>query len=136
MTEIINNKKRGTGTLGKWCSKPSLSFYRKATDPVYDAESDGRGSSSGKVVTTFPCHRALFIASFLPFAVQKSKQHKKTFYTETKIVTVPDFIYRIRSNAKTLIMLTLLSAGDIDCFKCNGAIAFLSYCCSCSDSSL
>lgn len=55
----------------------------------------------------------LFIASFLPFAVQKSKQHKKTFYTETKIVTAPNFIYRIRSNAKTLIMLTLLSAATL-----------------------
>ncbi|MBD5548248.1 MAG: ABC transporter permease [Lachnospiraceae bacterium] len=55
----------------------------------------------------------LFIASFLPFAVQKSKQHKKAFYTETKIVTSPIFIYRIRSNAKTLIMLTLLSAATL-----------------------
>ena len=55
----------------------------------------------------------LFIASFLPFAVQKSKRHKKTFYTETKIVTAPNFIYRIRSNAKTLIMLTLLSAATL-----------------------
>jgi len=55
----------------------------------------------------------LFIASFLPYAVQKSKQHKKTFYTETKIVTAPNFIYRIRSNAKTLIMLTLLSAATL-----------------------
>ncbi len=55
----------------------------------------------------------LFIASFLPYAAQKSKRHKKTFYTETKIVTVPDFIYRIRSNAKTLIMLTLLSAATL-----------------------
>lgn len=55
----------------------------------------------------------LFIASFLPYAAQKSKQHKKTFYTETKIVTAPNFIYRIRSNAKTLIMLTLLSAATL-----------------------
>lgn len=55
----------------------------------------------------------LFIASFLPYVMQKSKQHKKTFYTETKIVTVPNFIYRIRSNAKTLIMLTLLSAATL-----------------------
>ena len=55
----------------------------------------------------------LFIAYFLPFAVQKSKQHKKTFYTETKIVTAPNFIYRIRSNARTLIMLTLLSAATL-----------------------
>lgn len=55
----------------------------------------------------------LFIASFLPFAVQKSKQRKKAFYTDIKIVTTPNFIYRIRSNARTLIMLTLLSAATL-----------------------
>lgn len=55
----------------------------------------------------------LFIASFLPYAVQKSKQRKKAFYTETKIITAPNFIYRIRSNARTLIMLTLLSAATL-----------------------
>ncbi len=55
----------------------------------------------------------LFIASFLPYAAQKSKQRKKAFYTETKIITAPNFIYRIRSNAKTLIMLTLLSAATL-----------------------
>lgn len=55
----------------------------------------------------------LFIAAFLPYAVQASKQRKKTFYTETKIITAPNFIYRIRSNAKTLIMLTLLSAATL-----------------------
>lgn len=55
----------------------------------------------------------LFIASFLPYIVQKSKEHKKTFYTETKIVTAPNFVYRIRTNAKTLIMLTLLSAATL-----------------------
>ncbi len=55
----------------------------------------------------------LFIASFLPFAVQKSKNNKRKFYTETKIITSPNFIYRMRSNSKTLIMLTLLSAATL-----------------------
>ncbi len=55
----------------------------------------------------------LFIACFLPFAVQKSKNNKRKFYTETKIITSPNFIYRIRSNSKTLIMLTLLSAATL-----------------------
>lgn len=55
----------------------------------------------------------LFIASFLAYAVQRSKRNKKAFYTETNIVTAPNFIYRIRSNAKTLIMLTLLSAATL-----------------------
>lgn len=55
----------------------------------------------------------LFIASFLPYAVQTSKNNKKNFYTETKIITSPGFIYRMRSNSKTLIMLTLLSAATL-----------------------
>lgn len=55
----------------------------------------------------------LFIASFLPYAVQFSKKNKKKFYTETRIITSPGFIYRMRSNAKTLIMLTLLSAATL-----------------------
>lgn len=55
----------------------------------------------------------LFIASFLPFAVQTGKKNKKSFYTETKIITAPGFIYRIHSNSRTLIMLTLLSAATL-----------------------
>ena len=54
-----------------------------------------------------------FIASFLPFAVQTGKKNKHKFYTETKIITSPGFIYRIRSNSRTLIMLTLLSAATL-----------------------
>ncbi len=52
----------------------------------------------------------LFIAFFLPYVMERSKRHKKSFYTDMKIVTTPGFIYRIRSNSRTLIMLTLLSA--------------------------
>ncbi|EQH79131.1 ftsX-like permease family protein [Clostridioides difficile DA00310] len=52
----------------------------------------------------------LFINSFLPYIMQNSKKNKRTFYTDMKIIAIPNFIYRIRSNAKTLIMLTLLSA--------------------------
>ena len=55
----------------------------------------------------------LFIASFLPYAVQAGKKNKKKFYTETRIITSPGFIYRMRSNSKTLIMLTLLSAATL-----------------------
>lgn len=55
----------------------------------------------------------LFIACFLPFAVQTSKNNKRKFYTDTKIITSPNFIYRMRSNSRTLIMLTLLSAATL-----------------------
>lgn len=52
----------------------------------------------------------LLITFFLPYAMQKRKQNKRSFYNPVSIISVPNFIYRIRSNAKTLIMLTLLSA--------------------------
>ena len=55
----------------------------------------------------------LFIASFLPYAVQTGRKNKKKFYTETRIITSPGFIYRMRSNSKTLIMLSLLSAATL-----------------------
>ncbi len=55
----------------------------------------------------------LFIASFLPYVVQTGKKNKKKFYTETRIITSPGFIYRMRSHSKTLIMLTLLSAATL-----------------------
>lgn len=55
----------------------------------------------------------LFISSFLPLALHLSKQNKRSFYTETKIVTTPNFVYRIRSNSRTLIMLSLLSAATL-----------------------
>lgn len=55
----------------------------------------------------------LFISSFLPYIMQKSKSNKRAFYTQTNIIATPNFIYRIRANAKTLIMLTLLSAATL-----------------------
>lgn len=54
-----------------------------------------------------------FISAFLPYATKQSKKNKQAFYTETRIITTPNFIYRIRSNSKTLIMLTLLSAATL-----------------------
>lgn len=51
-----------------------------------------------------------FISSFLPCVMKCSKKNKRAFYTQTRIITTPVFVYRVRSNASTLIMLTLLSA--------------------------
>ncbi|MBY2477180.1 ABC transporter permease [Clostridioides difficile] len=56
---------------------------------------------------------ALFISAFLPYIMQQSKKNRQAFYTDMKIITIPNFIYRIRSNSKTLIMLTLLSASTL-----------------------
>ena len=55
----------------------------------------------------------LFIAAFLPYIIEKSKQCKSRFYTALNIIAAPNFIYRIRSNARTLIILTLLSAAAL-----------------------
>lgn len=54
-----------------------------------------------------------FISSFLPCVMKCSQKNKQAFYTQTRIITTPNFIYRIRSNARTLIMLTLLSAATL-----------------------
>ncbi|WP_459502591.1 FtsX-like permease family protein [Bacillus sp. C1] len=57
-----------------------------------------------------------FIHSFLPFVIQKLKKKKRWFYKETNIIIVPNFIFKIRSKAKTLILLTLLAAGTLSIF--------------------
>lgn len=56
---------------------------------------------------------ALLISAFLPYALHRSKANKRTFYTEIRLITTSNFIYRIRSNAKTLIMLALLSSAAL-----------------------
>ncbi|MGG0730229.1 ABC transporter permease [Bacillus paramycoides] len=57
-----------------------------------------------------------FIHSFLPYAIQKLKKKKTWFYKESNIIIVPNFIFKIRSKAKTLILLTLLTAGTLAIF--------------------
>ncbi|PFA19822.1 MULTISPECIES: FtsX-like permease family protein [Bacillus cereus group] len=57
-----------------------------------------------------------FIHSFLPFAIQKLKKKKHWFYKESNIIIIPNFIFKIRSKAKTLILLTLLAAGTLAIF--------------------
>jgi len=54
-----------------------------------------------------------FIRTFLPYIFNKLKGNKKLFYKERNIIVIPNFIYRIRSNSKTLIMLTMLSAATL-----------------------
>lgn len=58
-----------------------------------------------------------FIHSFLPYAIQKLKKHKMWFYKESNIIVIPNFIFKIRSKAKTLILLTLLTAGTLAIFS-------------------
>ena len=58
----------------------------------------------------------LFIYSFVPFACQCIKKRHKVLYQENTIIVVPKFMHRIRSNAKSLILLILLSAGTLSVF--------------------
>lgn len=67
----------------------------------------------------------LFIHSFLPFALQKLKERKIWLYKELNIIVIPNFIYKIRSKAKTLILLTLLAAGTLSMF--GSTVLSLSY---------
>ncbi|WP_338751381.1 ABC transporter permease [Bacillus sp. FJAT-52991] len=57
-----------------------------------------------------------FIHSFLPLAIQQLKKNKSWFYKESTIIIIPNFIFKIRSKAKTLILLTLLAAGTLAIF--------------------
>lgn len=57
-----------------------------------------------------------FIHSFLPFVIHKFENRKNWLYKEMNIIILPNFKYKIRSKAKTLILLTLLAAGTLSIF--------------------
>ncbi|BFL47701.1 FtsX-like permease family protein [Lactonifactor longoviformis] len=59
---------------------------------------------------------ALFILSFLPFVCNMFRDRKNIFYRENTIITVPKFMSRLRTNAKSLILLILLSGGTLAVF--------------------
>lgn len=58
----------------------------------------------------------LFIYSFLPYACMKMRKRKKVLYRDNTIIVVPKFMHHIRSNAKSLILLILLTAGTLAIF--------------------
>lgn len=58
----------------------------------------------------------LFIYSFLPYACLKIRKLKRRLYHENTIIVVPKFMHRIRSNAKSMILLILLAAGTLAVF--------------------
>ena len=49
-------------------------------------------------------------------SVRKSGRKKSRLYHENTIIVVPKFMHRIRSNAKSLILLILLTAGTLAVF--------------------
>ena len=59
------------------------------------------------------CGTVLFISAFLPFLLNRERKDEDRFYTPSRIILIPGFIYRIRSGARTLIMLSLLSAAAL-----------------------
>ena len=58
----------------------------------------------------------LSIYSFAPFVCQCIKNRHSVLYRENTIIVVPKFMHRIRSNAKSLILLVLLTAGTLAVF--------------------
>lgn len=55
----------------------------------------------------------LFIFSFLLFACQRIRRNKALLYQENTVIVVPKFMHRIRSNAKSMILIILMSAGTL-----------------------
>ena len=58
----------------------------------------------------------LTIYSFVPFVCQCIKNRHSVLYRENIIIVAPKFMHRIRSNAKSLILLILLVAGTLSVF--------------------
>ena len=58
----------------------------------------------------------LSIYSFAPFICQCIKNRHSVLYRENTIIVIPKFMHRIRSNAKSLILLVLLAAGTLAVF--------------------
>lgn len=54
--------------------------------------------------------------SFVPFVCQCIKNRHSILYRENTIIVAPKFMHRIRSNAKSLILLILLVAGTLSVF--------------------
>ncbi|AIS60519.1 ABC transporter permease [Listeria ivanovii] len=53
---------------------------------------------------------ALFITFFLPYLLAKLRKNKKLFYKGSNIISTSQLTFRISSNAKTLIVISILSA--------------------------
>ncbi|MBC1940709.1 ABC transporter permease [Listeria seeligeri] len=53
---------------------------------------------------------ALFITFFLPYLLAKLRNNKKLFYKGSNIISTSQLTFRISSNAKTLIVISILSA--------------------------
>lgn len=59
------------------------------------------------------CGTILFVYSFIPLVFNYIKKTGTFFLKDTTLIVVPKFIQRIRLNAKSMILLILLSAGTL-----------------------
>lgn len=59
------------------------------------------------------CGTILCVYSFIPLAFNYIKKRGRLFLKDTTLIVVPKFIQRIRLNAKSMILLILLSAGTL-----------------------
>ncbi|WP_232713556.1 ABC transporter permease [Bacillus xiapuensis] len=63
------------------------------------------------------------IQFFIPYAIQKIKLNKNYFYRDTSIIVIPQFVQRVYTNARVLIIATLISAAAL-CLLGAGVITF------------
>lgn len=62
------------------------------------------------ILTTVIVGTALFITFFLPYLLTKLRNNKRIFYKGSNIISTSQLNFRISSNAKTLIVISILSA--------------------------
>ncbi|EAE8345856.1 ABC transporter permease [Listeria monocytogenes] len=62
------------------------------------------------ILTTVIVGTSLFITFFLPYFLAKLRNNKRLFYKGSNIISTSQLTFRISSNAKTLIIISILSA--------------------------
>lgn len=63
------------------------------------------------------------IQFFIPYVIQRIKTNKKFFYRDMPVIIIPQFIQRVYTNGRTLIVSTLISAVAL-CLLGAGVITF------------
>ncbi|PZF90742.1 ABC transporter permease [Listeria ivanovii] len=70
----------------------------------------GLGLGAIIILTTVILGTILFVTFFLPYLLAKLRNNKRFFYKGSNIVSTSQLTFRIASNAKTLIIISILSA--------------------------
>ena len=72
------------------------------------------------------CGTVLFISAFLPFLLNRERKDEDRFYTPSRIILIPGFIYRIRSGARTTDYALPAVRRCAHCFQRHGPLPLLS----------